>query len=125
MILVLVVDSLALICAFPANGATREWIYGRKNTGTLEVIQCLLGPCTVGLTLVAVAVCFLAVLASICGLLPYFTVLHLGSFACETDPPKTNSLAAALARSSFEARPETEISSSLTSFCKEDYWVIT
>merc|ERR1712232_1214660 len=44
---VLVVDLMALIVAFPATGRTREWIYGKKTTGSVQVVQCLLGPCTV------------------------------------------------------------------------------
>eukprot|EP00929_Paragymnodinium_shiwhaense_P112537 TRINITY_DN80795_c0_g1_i1.p1 TRINITY_DN80795_c0_g1~~TRINITY_DN80795_c0_g1_i1.p1 ORF type:complete len:694 (+),score=231.80 TRINITY_DN80795_c0_g1_i1:109-2190(+) len=96
LLYVVIADGLALIVAFPATGSLRKALFGNRQQGAAVILEILFGPCVLGVVLVIVAVCCIALAICLCILLPFFTLLGVGSYTCSTDPALVAPIAASL-----------------------------
>lgn len=80
-----VLDVLVLFAAIPAQGELRAYIFGRRHTGSLLLVQCLAGPCVLCLLGLMLVVIFFLLFRGIVATVPAATVLAVTHGVCMVD----------------------------------------
>eukprot|EP00929_Paragymnodinium_shiwhaense_P028404 TRINITY_DN16466_c0_g1_i1.p1 TRINITY_DN16466_c0_g1~~TRINITY_DN16466_c0_g1_i1.p1 ORF type:complete len:210 (-),score=36.11 TRINITY_DN16466_c0_g1_i1:23-652(-) len=121
-VVAVVVDVFVLFAAFPAQGAVREYIFGRRHGGFLLFVQCLAGPCVLMLLGVLLLVTFLLLFAGVFMSVPVATILAVTHGSCLAGGAAKEGIAQALAVQS--ALTVQRSVAAVNAICKDDHEAI-
>lgn len=120
-VIVVILDVMVLLSAFPATGATREYVFGHSHTGWMACVACMAGPCVLSLLMAMLVLLFLVLFAGVTVTVPATTLLSLAAGACEAKTYGKLSAAFADMIGSSPLRTKT----ALENICKSDYKTMT